>query len=148
MDITINTGLDGFIFVDKIHMMDAGNIQGTRRYTDAPIYLGIESLAQLGAYHVRFLTEFEKHAFLLKINMCGTPSIGKLNGAYSLSGKLISRSSSAFSYMLCSMQDGIIRFEGEFLFATTDYDNIFKKEILQVHYRDLLSCLKSDLKSD
>lgn len=148
MDITINTGFDGFILVDKIHMSDERQIHGTRTFTNAPIYLGIESLAQLGAFHVRYLMEFKRHAFLLKMNSCTTPAHAELDGTYALSGELVSNSASAFSYLLQAKRDGNIQMEGEFLFATTDYGCGFKKEILLEHYRDLFLCLKNDSRAD
>jgi hypothetical protein len=148
MEITINTGLDRFVLVDKIHMLDKTHIRGTRTFINTPVYLGIESLAQLGAFHVRCLIGFKRHAFLLKITRCITPAHEKLNGTYALTGKLVSNSASAFSYVLQAMLEGNIQMEGEFLFATTDYDHGFKKDILEKHYRNLLSCLKNDSRVD
>jgi hypothetical protein len=157
--MVINTGLSGFILIDRITGVEAENIDGTRNFAEAPIYLGIESLAQLGAYHVRFLTCFEKHAFLLKIKRC-TISTGQfLNGGYLLHGSLTSKSESAFAYNLQAKRGDSVplakgRFSdetqivGEFLYATVDYDHIFKKEILQNHYRKVFSCLRNDIRTD
>jgi hypothetical protein len=148
MEITINTGLDRFVLVDKIHMLDETHIRGTRTFTNAPVYLGIESLAQLGAFHVRYLIGFRRHAFLLKIATCLTPPHAELDGTYDLSGTLVSNSASAFSYVLRAVLNGNIQMEGEFLFATTDYGRGFKKETLQEHYRNLFLCLKNDSRAD
>ena len=144
----INTGLDRFILIDKISEAGTGKISGTKNFSDAPIYLGIESLAQLGAYHVRFLTDFESHAFLSKITNCLIPAQQVLNGEYSLCGTLLGRSASAFSYFLEAKKAGKTRIKGKFLFATVSYDRNFRREILQNHYRTIFSCLKNDLKAD
>jgi hypothetical protein len=148
MEIIINTGLEGFVLVDKIHMLDETHINGARTFTNAPVYLGIESLAQLGAIHVRYLIGYRRHAFLLKITRCITPANEKLDGTYALTGNLVSNSASAFSYVLRAVLNGNIQMEGEFLFATTDYDHGFKQDLLEEHYRNLLSCLKNDSRTD
>ena len=163
--IVINTGLDSFVLIDKITEAAAGNIRGIKNFVVAPIYLGLESLAQLGAYHVRFLTRFERHAFLLKITSCTMPAQEVIDGRYLLYGMLIGQSESAFTYKLQAKKEsnppsppfnkggtgGLsdeTHIEGEFLYATVDYNSTFKREILQNHYRKVFSCLQNDIKTD
>lgn len=146
--ITVNTGLDSFILVDRIIQAEARLIRGIRTFKHVPAYLGIESLAQLGAFHVRYITDFQKHAFLLKINQYLMPSQTDLHGTYALSGVLVSRSESAFSYGLQAKKEGRVQIEGVFLFATVDYDRQFKQEILHEHYRNVFSCLQNDTKEE
>ncbi len=145
---SINTGLNGFILVDRIIQAGKQDISGLKTFADAPAYLGLESLAQLGAFHVRYIMAFKRHAFLLKIGRCLMPAQAALDGTYQLSGTLVNRSSSAFSYALQAKRGGSVWIEGEFLFATVDYDKMFKKEILQEHYRNVFSCLQNDLKKE
>lgn len=146
--ISVNTGLNGFILVDSIIQAEEQGISGLKIFANTPAYLGLESLAQLGAFHVRYIVEFQRHAFLLKIGRCLMPAQAALNGTYKLSGTLVNRSASAFSYTLQAKKGGRVCIEGEFLFATVDYDKMFKKEILQDHYRNVFSCLKNDLKEE
>jgi hypothetical protein len=146
--ITIYTDLDGFVLVDEIIDFGTETIKGTKHFSDAPIYLGIESLAQLGALHIRFLTGFERHAFLLKINHFTMPEKPVLNHRYFLEGRRIHRSGRAFSYLLQARKGSSIRFYGEFLFATVGYDRSFNKEILQNHYKKVFLCLQSGSKTD
>jgi hypothetical protein len=145
---SINTGLNRFILVDRIVQAEEQDISGLKTFENAPAYLGLESLAQLGAFHVRYIMEFQRHAFLLKIGRCLMPAEADLDGTYKLSGTLVNRSSSAFSYALQAKREGSVRIEGEFLFATVDYDKRFKKEILQEHYWNVFSCLQNDLKKE
>jgi len=144
----INTDLNKFILVDKITHAEAQNISGIKTFSNAPAYLALESLAQLGAFHVRYLTGFERHAFLLKITRCLIPAREKLHGTYKLSGMLVSRSMSAFSHILQAGKGDRIRIEGEFMFATVDYDRSFQREKLMDHYRSVFSCLQNDSKTD
>ena len=146
--ITVNTGLNGFILVDSIIQAEEQDISGLKTFANAPAYLGLESLAQLGAFHVRYIMEFKRHAFLLKIGRCLMPAQEELDGSYKLSGTLVNRSASAFSYALQAKRGGRVWIEGEFLFAAVDYDMRFKKEILQEHYRNVFSCLQNDLKKE
>jgi hypothetical protein len=131
------------VLIDAITAVDPEGIAGLKRFIQAPSYLGIESLAQLGALHVRFITDFERHAFMLNIKRCSPTSRQALSGCYQLYGKLTSRSSSAYCYRLEAMNVDEPAIAGEFLFATVAYDASFKKDILQNHYRKVFSCLQN-----
>ncbi|NTW17834.1 MAG: hypothetical protein HGB33_00695 [Syntrophaceae bacterium] len=142
--IIINTELSRFVLLDGITKAGEGSITGRKHFNDpfTPA-LAIECLAQLGAYHVRYLVRFERHAFLLKIKSCLLPGGLLPPGDYNLSGSLQSRSTSAFTHLLrAELADKII-WEGIFLFALVDYDFSFKKEFLQEHYQRIFSCLQS-----
>jgi hypothetical protein len=142
--IVINSGLKDFVLIDRIDQVDSARITGWKRFENAPPHLGIESLAQLGAFHVRFLTGFERHAFLLSIKRCSVGAGYTLSGTYSLSGDLTARSLSAYSYELEAAVDEQTWIRGEFIFASVDYDGRLRKDILQAHYRKVFSCLKRD----
>jgi len=146
--ITVNTGLENFGLIDRITHAEAQNIRGIKTFENAPFYLGLESLAQLGAYHVRYLVGFERHAFLLKITRCVMPAQVALHGRYVLSGKLVNRSRSAFSHILEARKGDKVQMQGELMFATVDFDQDFKKQALQNHYRNIFSCLINDSKTD
>lgn len=146
--ITINSTLNGFILLDEILEAGSESITARKRFTNMPAWLGLESLAQLGALHVRFLSDFERHAFLLAVKRCRVASKDLLNGEFVLHATLTAHSSSAFSYELRAMEasrtgENRIRIEGELLFACVAYDSVFKREILQAHYRQVFSCLKN-----
>lgn len=146
-EIEINTGLNGFIMIDRIAAVTSSHITGRKSFSDAPAYLGLESLAQLGAFHLRWLIDFSRHVFLLKIVSCSLPVSLILNGDYTISGRIISRSETAFSCKLTTEVDGKEAIAGDFLYASVDYDTNFKKETLHHHYRKLFSCLQNDLKT-
>ncbi len=146
--ITVNTRLDGFVLLDRIIQVEEKGILGTKAFNNDPVYLGLESLAQLGAFHVRYISEFKRHAFLMKIDRCLMPGKQVLNGEYALSGSLVNRSASAFSYALQAKKGNDVSLDGEFLFATVDYDKNFKKEILKEHYKNVFLCLQNDSKKD
>jgi len=139
----INTKLQGFLLLDAITETEEEKIVGARRFFDEAPWMCAESLAQLGAFHVRFLTGFKKHAFLLKINRCLMPYQGELRGRYLLRGTLLSRSSAAFSYELNAGRGNQQEITGIFLYVAVDYDDVFKKELLQEHYLRLFSCLRN-----
>lgn len=107
----------------------------------------MEALAQLGAMHVRYIHDFQNHAFLLKINRFEPLAAHSLNGTYSLTGKCVSKSHRAFVYTLTAAGDFGESFSGEFIFAVADYDKNFKQEILTRHYRQRFLCLKIDSKT-
>jgi len=146
--ITVNTGLPGFVLIDKITETGETHIIGAKNFVTAPVYLLVESLAQLGAYHVRFLTSFERHAFLLKITRCRVSAGESMDGQYLLYGTLANRSDAAFAYKVEAKKGDETHIEGDFLYGTVDYCDFFKKEILQKHYREVFSCLQNDIRTD
>jgi len=146
--IAVNTSLDGFVLIDEITEAGTESIKGIKNFSNSPAYLGIESLAQLGAYHVRFLTRFERHAFLLKITHYRMSAEQVLDGRYLLYGTLMNRSDSALVYTLEAKKGNEIQIQGEFLYGTVDYNDNFKKDILQNHYRKVFSCLLNDFKTE
>ena len=145
--INIHTGLDGFGLVDAITEVENNRIAGFKRFANSPAYQGIEALAQLGALHVRYLNDFSRHAFLLKISRC-TVSDQSLNGGLGLSGELFNHSRRAFSYRLEACQGIQPVVEGDFLFAVIDYDETFKEHPLKLYFRKKFLCLQNGLKKD
>jgi len=119
--ITIHSNLTEFILIDSITDIGPTHIIGTKNFDDVPFYLGLEAIAQLGAYHVRYLADFTKHAFLLKIIRCTIPQQSRLSGEFQLHGALISKSHSAFSYDIQASRNHV-RIDGTFLFTIADYD--------------------------
>lgn len=144
MDITIHTGLNRFVLVDQITRVEGEVIEGVKTFSNAPVFLGVEALAQLGALHVRHLIRFEQHAFLLKINQCVFPQSDALNGTWLLHGRLTGQSDSAFTYALSAERKGQRLLEAQCIFAVVPYDQGFQKEILKNHYQEVFSCLKND----
>jgi len=141
--LTINTCLDRFLLLDCIRGVGQNSIEGSLFLSGNQCYLGIEALAQLGAMHVRFITGFSGHAFLLGIRKCSIQEKFVRNSSLLLSGKLLSRSTSGFLYALNAAIEDKTLIVGEFLYATIPYDQKFKKECLESHYRKVFSCLKN-----
>ena len=139
--IKINTGLESYILIDSITEVNDLEIRGSIIYNNASLYAGIESLAQICSMHVRWLHGFKKHAALLKINDIHFQDCSHLDGNFSVTGKLTAQSGRAFTYSLQSSLDGDLKIEGHIIIALIDYDNKFKNEILEEHYKKLFLCL-------
>jgi hypothetical protein len=139
----INTGLPGFLLLDAVMEVEDKSILGVRRFSHAPPWLGVEALIQIGAFHVRFLSCFERHVFLLKINRCLMPRQPALEGEYRLEGRLLSRSSNAFSCELTAIKEGLLELSGNFLYAAVDYDERFQEERLRDRYLKAFECLRN-----
>ncbi|HUH67073.1 MAG TPA: hypothetical protein VLZ07_11615 [Syntrophales bacterium] len=140
--IDINSGLSSFLMLDRILDMSDSRIVGMRFFGDGRPYVMLESLAQLGAIHVRRLTDFSKHVFLMKIIGCFIPIKTKMDGECLLSGDVAGRSSSSFRYFLKAEKDGVTMAKAELLYAAIEYDRNFKKGILHDHYVRVFSCLQ------
>ncbi len=144
--IEIHTGLAGFIMLDGVREAGATEITGFRSFSDEPVYLGLEALAQLGAFQIRRFTGFDRHIFLLKIADCRLSTGKSLKGRFVLTGKLLSRSNSAFFCRMKAEKGKTLVIEGDFLFASVDYDQKFKRETLRRHYERIFTCLLNDIK--
>ena len=141
-NIEINSGLNSFLMLDCILDVSDSRIIGTRSFSSVQPYLILESLAQLGAIHVRRLTDFSKHVFLMKIVRCFIPMKTGIDGECLLSGDLAGRSNSSFRYFLKAEKDGVTTARAELLYAALEYDKNFKNEILHDHYARVFSCLQ------
>ncbi len=148
IQINIHTGLVGFVLLDRLTEVSAQSIAGHKHFAAPSATLLMESLAQLGASHVRHLTDFAKHAFLLKIKTCSLPPGPLPPGNYTFAGQLQSQSSSVFSHRLQAFASDTVIMEGIFLFALADYDANFSREILQQHYQRIFACLQTDTARD
>jgi hypothetical protein len=142
-EIVIHSGRNSILMLDAIQSVSLTQISGTRSFFDDPLSAGLEALAQLGAFHMRYLTAFERHIFLLKIEKCCFSEGGPLQGEFTLFGELLNRSDSAFYFRLMAEKAGQTAIDGEFLFAAVDYDKNFKRESLQNHYEKVFSCLQN-----
>lgn len=143
----IRSGLSGFHLIDRISRAGRDEIEGSCILTGGPLFILIEALAQLGGLHVRWLTGFTRHAFLLKIGRCTLPGKAPAAGACLLSGRQTAQSGTSFAYHMEAGREGVLLMEGEFLFTTIDYDERFSGEALGRHYGMLFSCLLNDSKT-
>lgn len=141
MEITIHTGLKNFLFLDRILEVSPHHIVGIRTYSEEHVTHALESVAQLGAFFCRKLTDFSKHIFLLTIVRCVLPGESLISGTLFISGKLISRSDSAFQLEIRAEKENSILIEGTFIFGSVPYAGAFTREKLQTHYREVFSCL-------
>jgi len=141
--MTIATGLSGFSLLSRITELSEETVAAVADLNDAPHYLGLEALAQAGAYHVRFLCGFEKQAVLLMIRSCCLPAEETLNGHYELEGHLRSRSASVFAYEMSAVTNGVKVLEGDFVFTAVSYNSELREDILKKHYEKKLACLRN-----
>ncbi|MHB8910041.1 MAG: hypothetical protein ACYDAA_14310 [Syntrophales bacterium] len=145
--VRIRSGLSDFRLIDRISRTGRDEIEGVCTLTSGPVFTFIEALAQLGALHVRYLTGFTRHAFLLKVGRCTLPGGAPAAGACLLTGRQTAQSGTTFAYHLEAKREGVLLMEGEFLFTTIDYDERFAREALVRHYGMLFSCLTRDSKT-
>jgi len=141
--MAIATGLSGFSLLSRITELSEETVTAVVDLNDAPNHLGLEALAQAGAYHVRFLCNFERQAVLLMIRSCRLPTEDKLNGRCELVGHLRSRSSSVFAYEMSAVANGVKVLDGDFVFTAVTYNSELRKDILKPHYEKKLACLRN-----
>ena len=145
--LIINTGLDGFIMPDKITSVTETAIEAIKMPdgSNGKTFINIETMAQVCALHTRVCVNFEKHAFLLKINTFQNCTDVTDDGEILINAQIISASKEAFSYTVHAYQNGNDLFNGKLLIAVTDYSDTFDKNTLKEHYRNIFKCLTKNL---
>lgn len=133
--MNIATGLRGFSLLSRITEASRETVAGYADLENAPPYLGIEALAQAGAYHVRFLCGFEKQAVVLLVKSCRLPGEASLSGRCELRGTLRSRSASVFAYDLSANMNGGTVLSGELVFTAVAYNSELREDRLKEYYR-------------
>lgn len=139
--IEINTGLDGFVMVDRILPPAEEAIQGMKCFTQAPLFQGMEALAQLAALHQRWRMDFQRHAFLLSVQEWTPPALGILDGEYRLEAVIQGESQAACSYGVQAENPAGEGFGGTLTIAWADYGKDFPRNPLQDHYQRVFQCL-------
>jgi hypothetical protein len=141
--IEINSGLPSILLIDRITAVGPVEIQGTCVFDGRAIFSLIESLAQLGAFHIRKHDGFRRHAFLMKVGKCTLPEVLPPAGIMDLQGELTGQSDRSFAYRMRAERQGKTVMEGEFWFSTIDYGDRFDGRKLQEHYERVFACLTS-----
>lgn len=142
--IKIRSRMKHFKLVARITRVSASGIWGEADFNRMPVFGGLEALAQLAAMHVRFCLQFERHAFLLKVNRGPWPAQDALTGCYRLWADLGSQSSNAFAYRVQAEGPPGVMLNADLLIGTIPYDGEFKEKILKPHYRGLFEELQLD----
>lgn len=144
--IIIDTGLENFIMPDKITKITETSIDAVKTVNrePLPLFQKIETLAQICALHTRYRTEFQRHAFLLKINTFKEGSGENTTGSYRIRANLTGNGKSAFSYSVSAGVHGRKMYTADLIIAVSDYDEAFKAKELSEHYRSIFSCLMTN----
>jgi len=140
----ISSGLSGFSLLSRIAESTEEKVAASADFDNAPPYLGVEALAQAGAYHVRFLCGFEKQAVLLMIRNCSLPVEEILSSRCELVGHLRSRSASVFAYEMSAEMNGVKVLDGDFVFTAIAYNSDLRKDILKEYYEKKWANLRND----
>ncbi len=145
--LIVNTGLDGFTMPDKVTTLNDTTVAAVKSLdtkNDNDL-IKIETMAQVCALHTRFRFNFDKHAFLLKIDEYKTISALSGNGEILIRATIVSAAKEAFSYSVRALHGEKEIFNGRLLIAVTNYSETFNKKELTKHYRKLFLCLTKDL---
>ena len=140
--LKIHSQMAHFRLIRRIDKVSTKGICGEAKFERAPLYAGLEAMAQLAALHVRQRIQFERHAFLLRVQGCQMPATDLLDGHFRIVADLRSQSSNAFGYDAAALGPHGIDFKSTLLIGTRDYDAHFSKNILKAHYQGILAEVK------
>lgn len=133
--LTIQSHMPHFRLINRISKLSTKGMRGEVEFNRTPLFAGLESMAQFAALHVRQHFQFERHAFLLKVQHCRMPAMDHIDGCFRIAADLDSRSSIAFHYQTVAQGPHGIDFEAVLLIGTKDYDDKFPEDILKPHYQ-------------
>ena len=141
MEININTNLENYILVENLTDISNDVVSMKVKLENAKFFILSEAMAQLCSIHLRRLNNFKEHSFLLKVNKISPWILKELNGSFTISAKLVSKSSKTFYYAVNSISENNNQeVYGEFYLSLKEYDQDFKKNVLEKHYREVLKC--------
>lgn len=140
--LNITSRMPHFKLISRICGNSATHLKAEAMLNGAPLYAGVEIMAQAAALHVRKMLDFKRHAFLLSIQQCSMPRIGSLKGLFKVSAIQAHRSSAAFSYSVAARGPEGVDFDGELLIGTRGFDERFSQAKLSAHYRQLWARLR------
>jgi hypothetical protein len=141
--LTINSRMPCFQLIRRVTDMSNRRVQADAAFAQWPVYTGLEAMAQLAALHVRYSLDFERHAFLLKVERCDLPTLETLDGDFSLTAERLSQSSQSFAYGTTAQGPDGLTIQAQLLIGTLDYDERFKKDRLKQYYRKLFEALRN-----
>ena len=129
-----------FTLLDAILEYEPARLAAARRFKRAPLWHGLESMAQAAAMHQRALTDFTRHAFLLSYDICRFTENRPLHGLARIAVALCGQSRNAARY------DALLTLEAHALCACLHiglmpYDARFQEEILRLRYKEAFTCL-------
>jgi hypothetical protein len=141
--LTICSHMSCFQLIRRVTDVSIRHVQADVAFAKWPVYTGLEAMAQLAALHVRYSLDFERHAFLLKIDRCDLPMLEALDGDFRLNAECIGQSSQSFAYGVTAQGPDGITIQARLLIGTQDYDERFKKDRLKQYYRKLFEALRN-----
>lgn len=142
--IKIHSRLKHFTLVARIEYVSGSHIGGEVRFKQMPPFGVLEAMAQLAALHVRHRLKLERHAFLLKVNHSLWPAQDMVEGNFAIWADLYSQSSNSFAYQVHARGAGGVTFFSDLLIGTKTYDNQYRKDALQAHYKKIFGKLQVD----
>lgn len=141
--LKIHSHLAHFRLIARISGVSSEGIRGEADFNGAPLYAGLEAMAQLAALHVRQHLGFERHAFLLKVHHCRMPAMDLLKGCFRMAADVRGRSRHAFHYAAIAQGPRGVDFKSELLIGTRDYDDFFPEDMIKSHYQRIWAELKA-----
>ncbi len=139
--VIVNTGLDHFCPLHCITHITGEYISGKIIFVNSESFIALEAMAQISAYHTRFLNDFNRHSFLLKVKKCSGPFNEILNGEYVVDSKITARTEMASTHNVTIHSSNKVLFKSEIMTAFTDYSADFPEEKFKKYYRDVFTCL-------
>ena len=132
----INTNLDDFRMFDTIEEINIFYIITKKTFNASMSFLFLEFIAQTSAFHTRFLTNFSKQAFLLKMEDFDY-SMEKLSGEFIIKATLLAQTDTTYHYEIDCLNRNL-QLNGKILISTIEYDENFKKVKIANYYKGLL----------
>lgn len=125
-----------FVLLDGVAHVTKTALAGWRNFSEEPFWLALEAAAQAAALHLRWLTDFGAHAFLLSLGNCPWPR-QTLTGRLELRACLLGQATGAAAYDVQLTLPDSPAISLPVHVGLRPYDDTFQRDKLQERYRIL-----------
>lgn len=137
----------GFVFLDRLDVLEKEHGSALRRFIDAPLWEGVEALAQLASLHQRWSRDFAREAFLLSVqSLEATVSLDEavLIGECRLDAVLLVRTEGAAQYttLLREAAGGDPMLRMVLHIGVRAFQDAARATLLRRRYREIFQCLR------
>lgn len=142
--ISIRSNQNTIVMLDSICQYDKESITAERQFNAAPRFSVFEAGAQLCALHVRWISQFSRHAFLLSMAKVDPLPPFTIEGPGIFKARLKSVSKRAFAYQIAVNLAQRLDIKISLTIGTKRYGDGFEQSRLLRHYQSLFNSLKRE----
>lgn len=126
---------------EKIIFISKDEIQLKVKFFSSNLWEFMESIFHAAGMHLRYILDFQKHVFLVKVSQLVFNKEVSESAGY-VCVKLVSSSKNGALYR-GQLYNGEVLLSAKFILGIKDFDEMFKKSLIKPYYEEIFRCLIS-----